>query len=78
MLAPDVPLFIEYTNSFSKCPCSLLVTDSLQVSKSQQKLTFDEFMPMADTLMMDRYAATIESCRGELMQTPIVGWVEFL
>jgi hypothetical protein len=56
----------------------VLVTESLQVSRSQQKLTFEEFMPLADTLMMDKYQPIIEKHRIELMQTPLVGWVEFL
>jgi hypothetical protein len=74
----DLPLFIEYVNSFSKYPASALVTESLQASRGQQKLSFEVFLQLTDTIMMDKYQTTIERCRGELMQTPMVGWVEFL
>ena len=35
-------------------------------------------MPLADTIMMDKYGSTIERFRSELMSTPMIGWVEFL
>jgi hypothetical protein len=55
VVIPEVDMFIDYCNSFSGCPSCQLMAENLRSSKNQQKLTFEEFMTLADTLTLNKH-----------------------
>jgi hypothetical protein len=65
--ATDIAIFVNYAAEFTKTPCSSLVIDYLQAGGKHSKLQFEDFMTLADALMLEKNASVIQKCKEELL-----------
>ncbi|TNV87400.1 hypothetical protein FGO68_gene1668 [Halteria grandinella] len=73
----EIPLFMDFANSFIKTPCSSLICNHSETVHSQP-LQFEELMSLAYTLRLKTNAPVIDKCREELKKTPLSSWAELI
>ena len=76
--ATDIAIFVNYAAEFTKTPCSSLVIDYLQAGGKHSKFQFEDFMALADALMLEKNAFVIQKCKEELMRTLLTDWIELI
>ena len=65
--ATEITIFVNYAAEFTKTPCSSLVIGYLQAGGKHSKLQFEDFMALADALMLEKNASVIQKCKEELL-----------
>jgi hypothetical protein len=73
----EIPLFMDFANSFAKTPCSSLICDHSK-TVHMQPLQFGELMSLAYTLMLKTNAPVIDKCKEELMKIPLSNWAKII
>jgi hypothetical protein len=73
----EIPLFMDFANSFAKIPCSSLICNHSETAH-RQPLQFGELISLAYTLMLKTNGPVIDKCREELMKVPLSNWAEII
>ncbi|TNV74327.1 hypothetical protein FGO68_gene417 [Halteria grandinella] len=73
----EIPLFMDFANSFAKTPCSSLICNHLETAR-RQPVYFVELISLAYTVMPKTNAPVIDKCREELKKIPLSSWAQLI